>query len=257
MSNNPHVNSVHIPAHVFGILGLAIAILLQSIWALYGFLLANLWFSCLGVSIGFHRYFTHKAFKANKFWHAVMLFGGTLAGQGSVVFWVALHRLHHANSDKHLDIHSPTKGFWNAYMGWIFNLNPADVQLNRAIDMIHDPLCKWTHRHYKNILWSWWALLIGVAIVFPITLPFISGMLIAGMWSIHQEALINSMCHDERFGEAPNVTHDLSRNINWLQWFTWGQALHNNHHKRPKDANFGQGRSDLGHHVIRLIQESS
>lgn len=256
---NPHVQNVHLPAHIIGTAAAVWAITNPSWWALVGFLLFNFWFSGLGQSIGFHRYFTHSAFKTNRFWHYAMLIGGTLAGQGSVVFWVALHRIHHSNSDKSVaDIHSPKfLGFWHAYMGWIFTLDPLSVKLVKAADVIREPVARFTHRHYDRIMAMYWVLMLTLAYFIESARPFIAGALAAGSWSIHQEALINSVCHDARFGNAPfaNRTKDGSRNVWWLHYLTWGQALHNNHHAFPKSANFGVfGERDLGYHVIRLIE---
>ena len=256
---NPHVRNVHLPAHVLGTVSLVLALLSPSWLTLLGFLIFNFWLSCLGMSIGFHRYFSHRAFKTNKFWHQVMLWGGTFAGQGSVVFWVALHRIHHPNSDKSVaDIHSPKfKGFWNAYMGWIFTLNPLEVPLTKASDVIRDPVARFTHRNYDYIMWGYWTVLLATAAIFVDARPFILGALIAGSWSIHQEAIINSVCHDARFGSAPYAdrTKDGSRNVPAIHWLTWGQALHNNHHAFAGSPNFAvDGRKDLGYRIIELIQ---
>jgi stearoyl-CoA desaturase (delta-9 desaturase) len=210
------------------------------------------------MSIGFHRYFSHKAFKTNRFWHQVMLWGGTLAGQGSVVFWVALHRIHHPNSDRSTaDIHSPKfKGFWHAYMGWIFTLDPAEVPLSKASDVIRDPVARFTHRHYHHILWLYWTVMLSVAVLWEPARPFIAGALFAGSWSIHQEALVNSVCHDVRFGNAPyaSQTKDSSRNVPLLHYLLWGQSYHNNHHAWPASANFCvDGKQDIGYRIIKLI----
>jgi stearoyl-CoA desaturase (delta-9 desaturase) len=225
-------------------------------WGLLAsFLALNLWFSGLGVSVGFHRYFTHRAFTTNAFWRYVMLIGGSLAGQGSVIFWVALHRLHHPNSDKLPDIHTPTKGFWHAYMGWIFSIKPTDVSMSLASDLIKDKWCKLAHRRYTTLLWSWWALLAILACFEP-TRAIAAGAAIAGMISIHQEAIINSFCHDRRFGKADHLTKDNSRNIRWLAWLTWGQTLHNTHHAFPGSANFAVDTPqacDPGYHLIKHI----
>jgi stearoyl-CoA desaturase (delta-9 desaturase) len=101
--------------------------------------------------------------------------------------------------------------------------------------------------------------MLSVAILWEPARPFIAGALFAGSWSIHQEALINSVCHDARFGDAPYAsrTKDGSRNVRKIHWITWGQALHNNHHAFPGAANFGvDGEKDLGYRVIELIQSS-
>ena len=208
------------------------------------------------MSIGFHRYFTHKSFNVNKFWRLMMLWGGTLAGQGSVIFWAALHRLHHSKSDQPGDIHSPIGGFWHAYVGWIFTLDPSRVQLSRAVDLIRDPWCKFTHRHYHRIMWAWWSLLLISAALAPSLRPWVAGALIAGMWSIHQEALINSVCHDSRFGKREHNTKDTSRNVYGLHWLTWGQSLHNTHHAFPAKADFGTIKPDIGYRLLSLFKSS-
>lgn len=259
---NPHIQRIHLPAHAIGFLALTYALTNLSWWSIVGFVLFNLWLSCFGMSIGFHRYFSHKAFKTSRFWYHVMLWGGTLAAQGSVVFWVALHRIHHPNSDRSTaDIHSPKfKGFWNAYMGWIFTLNPTDVPLSKASDVIRCRWARFTHRNYDHIMWLYWALMISLFVFFPSLRAFIAGALVAGVWSIHQEALINSVCHDHRFGVAPyaDKTQDGSRNVYGLHYVTWGQALHNTHHAFAGCPNFGTvTRPDIGYRIIRLIQKDA
>lgn len=254
---NPHVHRVHVPAHVVGAIGLWWGFQNPSWGLLLSFLLFNLWFSGLGMSVGYHRYFTHRAFKTNRFWHLMMLFGGTLAGQGSVIFWAALHRVHHPTSDQPTDPHTPRyRGLFHAYMGWIFDLDPSTVKLSRAVDLIRDSWCAVTHRLYHYILWLWWGVLalIGGVLGLP---EVAAGAAIAGCWSIHQEALINSFCHDQRFGSRSHETPDSSRNVRALEYITWGQSLHNTHHAFPARADFGDGRHDIGFRLIQLIRSSA
>ncbi len=256
MSNKRHIQTVHIPAHVLGLLSLAFCVSSPSWSAMLGFLVFNFWLSGLGVSIGLHRYFTHRSFAVNRFWHYVMLIGGSLAGQGSPIFWVALHRMHHRNSDKQSDIHSPVhRGFWHAYMGWIFRLNPSEVKMGNAVDLIRDPTMKFVHLHYSNLMLTYWLTMIAIALWFPPIRGFIAGAFIAGMWSIHQEALINSVCHHKRFGVRPFDTTDSSRDVHGLHYVTWGQSLHNTHHAHPLSPNFGTAlKPDIGYKVITWIR---
>lgn len=253
---NPHVKQIHIPAHVLGATALLWAFASGETWTIAWFVLFNFWYSGLGMSIGFHRYFAHRAFEVNDFWRQAMLWGGTLAGQGSVVFWVALHRMHHAHTDQEQDVHSPvTNGFWHAYVGWIFHIDPNKIKLSRATDTIRDATCRFTHRNYTHIMWCWWTAWIVCAALYEPLRTVCAGMLIAGAWSINQEAIINSVCHDARFGVASKTCADSSRNVHGLHWVTWGQSLHNNHHADPRSPNFGDvGKSDIGHRIIRLIE---
>lgn len=258
---NPHVTRIHVPAHVAGLVGIAYLVTKPSWLGLVSFLFFNLWFSGLGMSVGFHRYFTHKAFVTNWWWRQVMLWGGTLAGQGSVIFWAALHRVHHRASDTDEDVHSPRHGFWHAYMGWIWKLDVSTVPLSHSVDLARDPICRITHRHYTMIIWSWWLMLCGLAAMFPTMIPVTAGAFIAGMWSIHQEALVNSICHDTRFGRCNREAYsgrlvtDKSRDVAWLRFLTWGQSLHSTHHAWPARANFGWLVSDPGFFLVRLIRK--
>jgi stearoyl-CoA desaturase (delta-9 desaturase) len=104
--------------------------------------------SCLGVTVGFHRLFTHGAFRANRTLKIVLAVAGQLALQGPVISWVADHRRHHAFSDREGDPHSPwrygttaaalVKGFWHAHLGWIFNRNLTNQQ-RFTPDLLADP----------------------------------------------------------------------------------------------------------------------
>jgi stearoyl-CoA desaturase (delta-9 desaturase) len=99
-------------------------------------------------------------------------------------------------------------------------------------------------------------LLAGTIVVVPDTLPFVGGTLFAGAWSIHQEALINSVCHLRKLGYRANDTPDDSTNIRWLSWLTWGQSLHNNHHADPRCKTFAHNAGDVdpGSALIAIIE---
>ena len=101
-----------------------------------------------GITVGFHRFFTHGAFKANRGLKIALAVSGTLALEGPIVRWVADHRRHHAYSDKEGDPHSPwmygggfagtVKGFWHAHMGWLFDAEQTNQQ-RFAPDLLADP----------------------------------------------------------------------------------------------------------------------
>jgi stearoyl-CoA desaturase (delta-9 desaturase) len=234
---------------------------LDNVLVVVGFLLSNFLISGLGMSVGFHRYFTHKSFKTNRFWHYAMMYMGSLACQGSLLFWVALHRQHHPNSDTGTDTHSPTKGFWHAYMGWVFKLEPENVKLSSAQDLLRDTGVRFLHRKYKYVLWVTWVVAALVTEVWPLTSGLVCGFYLASCWAIHQEALINSVCHSTWAGTAPYAakTKDNSRNVPWLHWITWGQSLHNNHHAFAASSNFGdpaKNEKDTGYKfIISFIQQ--
>src|SRR3954449_13332387 len=101
-----------------------------------------------GITVGFHRYFTHGSFKARRWVRVALAVAGSLAIEGPVIRWVADHRRHHKFSDKEGDPHSPwrygndatalTKGLWHAHIGWLFDIEQTNQELF-APDLQADP----------------------------------------------------------------------------------------------------------------------
>ena len=202
-----------------------------------GFYLA----SAVGVEIGFHRYFTHRAFKCGPTLRLVLAACGSMAGEGPVLFWAATHRRHHSHSDTDQDPHGPNQpgfaGFWRAHVGWLFEPQPQDA--GRYIpDLIRDRTTSLANRFY--LLWFTLGLALPTAIGFAFdgVRGALEGLLWGGMVRIfvaHQATWsINSMCH--LFGARPYDTHDDSRNFWPLVLPTLGGAWHNNHHAFPRSA---------------------
>jgi stearoyl-CoA desaturase (Delta-9 desaturase) len=220
----------------------------------------------LGVTIGLHRYFTHRSFEAARPVQAVLAVLGSMAVEGFVIDWVADHRCHHAHSDVEGDPHSPhvgrapglrgrLAGLWHAHVGWIFRRGPIARREQYAKDLLADPLVRWIDRGY--LLWV--ALTLGI--------PFAIGYAVGGTAARGFEALVwagllrvllvhhvtwsvNSVCHS--FGTRPYRARDESRN-NWLLALpTLGEAWHNNHHAFPSSAVLGLDRRqvDVGALVI-------
>jgi stearoyl-CoA desaturase (delta-9 desaturase) len=214
--------------------------------------------TCLGITIGFHRLFTHRAFKTTAWMRGILAVCGTMAIEGPVISWVADHRKHHAYSDRLGDPHSPhvdhgggwrgaLRGLAHAHVGWLFDHQQRGARERFAPDLIADPVVWFVDRTF--ILWS----LVGLAI------PFGLGWLIGGTLAAALEALvwagvvrvmvlhhvtysINSLCHF--FGRRRYATTDHSRNLAWLAPFSMGEAWHNNHHAFPTSAFHGMGRGE-------------
>lgn len=204
----------------------------------------------LGITAGFHRCATHGSFKAHPALRATLLVLGSMAGQGPVLFWAAVHRRHHQHSDLAGDPHSPQAqgpwhrrlaGFWHGHAGW---LGGADASQWRAYipDLLKDPLVLAVHRGY--LIW----VLLGLA------LPAIAGGLSAGSWQAawsaalwgglvrlflaHQATWsVNSVCH--LHGERPFRTGDRSANNAICALLTLGEGWHNNHHAFPASVRHG------------------
>ncbi len=225
--------------------------------------------SGLGITVGFHRYFTHGAFKANRPLKIALALAGSLAMQGPVTVWVADHRRHHAFSDKEGDPHSPwlfgtgpaalTKGFWHSHMGWLFERNQTNAA-RFTPDLLADPDIRRVDALF--ILWSAATLLVPAALGGLATWSW-WGALTAFFWAglvrvallHHVTWSINSICHI--WGERPFTTRDNSANVWWLAIASFGESWHNLHHADPTCARHGvkRGQLDISARVIQAFEK--
>jgi stearoyl-CoA desaturase (delta-9 desaturase) len=224
----------------------------------------------LGVTVGFHRYFTHGAFKARRWMRVTLAVAGSLAVQGPILHWVADHRRHHAFSDRDGDPHSPwrfgsspvalVRGFWHAHLGWVLERDLTN-QRRFAPDLLADKDIRVVHRLFGLctavtlivpaligglVTWSWWgavtaffwAGLVRVAAVHHVT------------WSI------NSICH--MIGERPFAARDKSANFWPLAILSMGESWHNLHHADPTCARHGvrRGQLDVSARLIWLFEKA-
>ena len=213
----------------------------------------------LGITVGFHRLFTHRSFKVGPKTRAVIGALGSAAIEGPVISWVADHRKHHAFSDKEGDPHSPHvghgegvwaqfKGFLHAHVGWLFIHTQRGNKNRFAPDLLKDPVVRFIDRTF--LLWAAAGLAIpfglGVAIGGTV-LAGLSGLLWGGAVRVlvlhHVTYSINSLCH--MFGKRDFETPDESRNLAWLALPTLGEAWHNSHHAFPTSAVHGLKRTQL------------
>jgi stearoyl-CoA desaturase (delta-9 desaturase) len=213
-----------------------------------------------GVTVGYHRLFAHRAFKANRPLKIALALAGSLALEGGVVAWVANHRCHHAHTDRPGDPHSPLRGFWHAHVGWM--LRPLDVSPERyAPDIVAD-------RDLRVI-----NALFPVAAVATFAIPFALGWLFGGTFAAAMSALlwagvirigvlhhatwsINSICHT--FGRRPFRTGDRSSNVGALALLAMGESWHNAHHAFPASARHGvdRGQLDTSAFLIRVFERA-
>jgi stearoyl-CoA desaturase (delta-9 desaturase) len=213
----------------------------------------------LGITVGFHRLFTHRSFSTHPWLRGVFAALGSAAIEGPVISWVADHRKHHACSDRHGDPHSPhvghgggikgaLRGFVHAHVGWIFIHTQRGSKERFAPDLLADPVVSFVNRTF--ILWA----IVGLAAPFGLGVA-IGGDVAAGLTGLlwggavrvfvvhHVTYSINSLCH--MFGRQPFETRDESRNLAWLALPTLGESWHNNHHAFPTSAVHGLGRWQL------------
>jgi stearoyl-CoA desaturase (Delta-9 desaturase) len=209
--------------------------------------------TALGVTVGFHRHLTHRAFKARRWVRGTLAILGSAAIEGPVVSWVADHRKHHTYADVEGDPHSPhvdhghgwkgaLKGLLHAHVGWLFIHTHRGNKDRYARDLLEDPLIRFVDRTFA--LWAVIGLLVpfGLGYLIGGTLEAaLTGLLWGGavrMLVVHHVTYsINSLCHF--FGRRDFDTGDESRNLLWLSPFTMGESWHNNHHAFPTSYRHG------------------
>jgi stearoyl-CoA desaturase (delta-9 desaturase) len=207
--------------------------------------------SGLGVTVGFHRYLTHRSFTALRPVRIALAVAGSLALQSSATPWVADHRRHHRFSDKEGDPHSPwrygtgfralTKGFFYSHVGWLYDWEKTD-EAKYAPELVADPDINYISRTFPmwvavSLLlaplvgglwgWSWQAAVTA----------FIWGSLVRIALLHHVTFAINSVCHIT--GRRPFRTRDRSQNVWWLALLSFGESWHNFHHAEPTSARHG------------------
>jgi stearoyl-CoA desaturase (Delta-9 desaturase) len=224
----------------------------------------------LGVSVGFHRLLTHRSFTAVPALRAALAIAGSMSFEGEVIGWVAIHRRHHAFTDRPGDPHSPyrygsglggqLRGLAHAHAGWLFRDDPTPAS-RYAPDMLADPAMR------------------AISAAFPalcaasLAVPFGAGWLLGGTWRAAFAALlwaglvrvavlqhvtwsVNSLCHV--FGTRPFATrrHDRATNLWPLALVSFGESWHNMHHSDPACARHGAdpGQVDISATVIRVFE---
>jgi stearoyl-CoA desaturase (delta-9 desaturase) len=222
----------------------------------------------LGVTVGFHRYFTHGSFKAKRPLRVALAVIGSTAFQGGVIGWVADHRRHHAFSDKEGDPHSPwlfgtgpaamIRGFWHSHMGWIIGRDRTNAR-RFAPDLLADRDIVAVDRLFLPLTLA------------SLLVPALIGGLVSGTWWGAFTALfwaglvrvavlhhvtwsINSICH--MFGDRPFAARDRSANVWWLAVLSFGESWHNLHHADPTCARHGvkRGQVDISARIIWIFE---
>jgi stearoyl-CoA desaturase (delta-9 desaturase) len=212
-----------------------------------------------GVTIGYHRMLTHRAFQTSKPVEYLFAVLGSMAVQGPVINWVADHRKHHAHTDQEGDPHSPhvgagkgvrgaLRGLWHAHIGWLMSEHGQAQRSKYAPDLCEDAGMRRINNYFVS--------LVGLGFLIPFVLGLgitgtLSGGLTALLWGglvrifllHHVTWSINSVCHF--FGRRRFATDDHSTNVFWLALPSLGEAWHHNHHAFPRSAVHGLRRFEL------------
>jgi len=226
-------------------------------------------FTILGVTIGFHRMFTHRALEGGPTLRFILAIAGSMSAQGPVIEWCALHRAHHKHSDRDGDPHSPhlqghgilglLKGMWHSHVGWLFSAEPA-ANPAAVADLLADPVLLFVDR----LFWLW--MLAGwiiPGVIAGLLLHSWAGALTGVIWGglvrtfllHHVTWSINSVCHV--WGTQPFGQRDQSRNNPLFGVLAFGEGWHNNHHAFPTSARHGLQwwQMDLTWWTIRLLEK--
>lgn len=255
LMNIRHVWKFTLPTHLGAIAAIGYAAFSGELLALAAVALAFWILLSIGVEVGNHRLFSHRSFQTGRAGEVALALLGTLAAQGSIIFWVAVHRgSHHPHADTDRDLHSPVAhGTWHAYLGWLINYD-RNMSFRAAANLLRDPVVMWLHKHFYRFLMVFMVLLYLVG--GPILL---GGYLLANVVCTQQNFLVNILCHHPKLGYRNFETKCQSRNLRWLSILSWGLSLHNNHHADPANPVLSTNprEIDIGSWVIRLIAKEA
>jgi stearoyl-CoA desaturase (Delta-9 desaturase) len=206
--------------------------------------------TAIGITVGFHRLLTHRAFQTHAWLERVFAVLGSLSVQGSVLDWVADHRTHHAHTDREGDPHSPhvghgsgLAGLWHAHTGWLLETQGQADWKRYASELYEDPVMRSIGRSFP--------LLAALSLLVPTLAGFVlhgftaSGALRGLVWGglvrvflvHHVTWSVNSICHF--FGSRRFDVDDHSTNVGWLAVLSLGESWHHNHHAFPRSAYHG------------------
>ena len=239
-------------------------------WTAFGALMVMYVATGCGIGVGYHRLFTHRSFETSApvklFWGIL----GSMAIEGPVISWVAVHRQHHQHSDRPGDPHSPHVdehgheqksfwgGLWSAHLGWLFHEDVPDVD-RYAPDLKRDPVVAFVDRTF--LLWVFVGLA-APALVCGLIMGSWMGALLGFIWGglvrvflVHHITWgINSVCHV--WGTRPFLSRDESRNNPVLGLLAFGEGWHNAHHAFPTSARHGLRwwEVDINYIIIKTMQ---
>ena len=216
----------------------AIAALFMFHWKPF-FVAMLLWWVAggFGIGMGYHRLLTHRGYKTPKWFEYLLTICGTLTLEGGPIFWVATHRMHHQNTDKEGDPHSPNDGGLWAHVGWLLTgetKHSGSPELNPYVpELRKDKFHMWISR------WHWIPItVLGIALLVFGGWPYLFwGIFFRTVLGLHSTWLVNSATH--MWGSRRFATTDTSRNSMWVALLTFGEGWHNNHHAHPQSSRHG------------------
>jgi len=213
-------------------------------------LVAMYMITAVGITVGFHRMLTHRAFASYPWVERAFAIMGSLSVQGSVMDWVADHRKHHAHTDREGDPHSPhvghgsgLAGLWHAHVGWLMETQGQADWKKYAPDLYEDRAMRRIGRQFPALAllslliptvadWALHDFTVGGAVR-----GLVWGGLVRIFFVHHVTWSVNSVCHF--FGRRRFDLDDHSTNVGWLAVLSLGESWHHNHHAFPRSAYHG------------------
>lgn len=186
----------------------------------------------LGITAGYHRLWAHRTYQATWIVRFILMIGGTLGIQNSILFWASGHRTHHQHvDDVDHDPYSAKRGFWYSHIGWMLRNYPSgESNYKNAPDLLNDRMVMFQHNYY-----------IPMVILTNLVMPALIGWAVGDIWGVllmaglvrlvishHLTFFINSLAH--MFGTQPYTDENTARDNPWLALVTWGEGYHNFHH---------------------------
>ena len=242
-------------------------------WGVAALLIGNFIFGSIGINLAYHRMLTHSAVKFPKWMERLFILCGVCSLEGSPIWWVLQHRIHHQKSDEEGDPHSPQEHFFWGHMQWIYTADPERNRLSTyekyVPDLMTDPFLRWLHRGQRWVLiYIAHAVLIaaagfGIGFLVADTTEravqigvqvFLWGVIVRTVYVWHITWFVNSASH--RWGYRNYDTPDKSRNNWWVALLTNGEGWHNNHHAAPRTCSQGHRwwEVDLTYTFVRVLE---
>ena len=216
--------------HVVAVVGtLVVGVTTEALVLFVAMVWGRTWF----ITAGYHRYFSHRAYRTSRAFQLVLAVGGATCAQKGPLWWAGHHREHHRHSDTEHDVHSPLRGFWWSHVGWILCRRYDEVPTERIKDFARYPELRAVDRW--NGVFPWLAA-IGCVLIGGWSGLFV-GFFLGTVVLWHNTFLVNSLTHV--MGRRRYATTDTSRNNLLVAVTTLGEGWHNNHHYHQSSARNG------------------
>jgi stearoyl-CoA desaturase (delta-9 desaturase) len=204
----------------------------------------------VGITAGYHRYFSHRAYKTSRAFQFVLACLGASAAQRGPLWWAAQHRHHHRTSDTAADLHSPVAhSLWRSHIGWVLSPDSDGPDGRTVKDLGRYPELRWLDRYH----WAPPLVLAGLCLLGAGWAGLVWGFFVSSVLSHHATFTVNSICH--LWGRRRYATRDASRNNLLVALITLGEGWHNNHHHYQSSARqgFRWWEIDVTYYLIKLL----